>query len=118
MKASLTSASVLLGAACAAGTSAASYHHSPASSGSQDRTSVNDYVVVGGRTAGLATATRLAEDTLNTVAIIEAGGFYEIDHGNSSVVPRYVLASPIHRRRARTVNRPWIGNSRRHHKRH
>lgn len=46
-----------------------------------------DYVVVGGGTAGLAIATRLAEDTSLTVAVIEAGGFYEEDFGNISVVP-------------------------------
>ena len=48
-----------------------------------------DYVVAGGGTAGLAIATRLAEDPNVTVAVIEAGGFYEIDNGNLSVVPGY-----------------------------
>ena len=48
-----------------------------------------DYVVVGGGTGGLAIATRLAEDPDVTVAVIEAGGFYEIDNGNLSVVPGY-----------------------------
>ena len=48
-----------------------------------------DYVVAGGGTAGLAIATRLAEDPSITVAVIEAGGFYEIDNGNLSVVPGY-----------------------------
>ncbi|KAI9811992.1 MAG: hypothetical protein M1827_004884 [Pycnora praestabilis] len=46
-----------------------------------------DYVVVGGGTAGLTIAARLAEDTLNTVAVVEAGGFYEIDNGNLSIIP-------------------------------
>lgn len=46
-----------------------------------------DYVVVGGGTAGLAVAHRLAESGLYTVAVIEAGGFYEIENGNTSVVP-------------------------------
>ena len=46
-----------------------------------------DYVVVGGGTAGLAIATRLAENATNSVAVIEAGGFYEIDNGNLSVIP-------------------------------
>lgn len=46
-----------------------------------------DYVIVGGGTAGLALATRLAENTSLTVAVIEAGGFYEEDFGNISVVP-------------------------------
>ncbi|KAF7195909.1 Patulin synthase [Pseudocercospora fuligena] len=48
-----------------------------------------DYVVVGGGTAGLAMAYRLAEDGTNTVAVIEAGGFYEQESGNTSVVPAY-----------------------------
>ena len=48
-----------------------------------------DYVVVGGGTAGLAIATRLASDPSVSVAVIEAGGFYEIDNGNRSIVPGY-----------------------------
>lgn len=48
-----------------------------------------DYVVVGGGTGGLAIATRLASAPNVTVAVIEAGGFYEIDNGNLSVVPGY-----------------------------
>ena len=34
-----------------------------------------DYVVVGGGTAGLTVAYRLAEDSTKTVAVIEGGGF-------------------------------------------
>jgi choline dehydrogenase len=48
-----------------------------------------DYVVVGGGTAGLAVAMRLAENTSYTVAVIEAGGFYQLENGNMSVVPLY-----------------------------
>ncbi|KAF2501072.1 alcohol oxidase [Lophium mytilinum] len=49
-----------------------------------------DYVVVGGGTAGLATASRLAASSANiTVAVVEAGSFYELDNGNTSVVPGY-----------------------------
>lgn len=48
-----------------------------------------DYVVVGGGTGGLAIATRLAENPSVSVAVIEAGGFYEHDDGNISVVPAY-----------------------------
>ncbi|KAL8650553.1 MAG: hypothetical protein Q9226_005098, partial [Calogaya cf. arnoldii] len=48
-----------------------------------------DYVVVGGGTAGLTIATRLASDPSVSVAVIEAGGFYEVDNGNRSVVPGY-----------------------------
>ena len=46
-----------------------------------------DYVVVGGGTAGLAVASRLAEDPRNTVAVIEAGGWYEFNNGNRSQIP-------------------------------
>lgn len=37
-----------------------------------------DYIVVGGGTAGLAVANRLAEDGTKMVALVEAGGFYEV----------------------------------------
>lgn len=50
-----------------------------------------DYVVVGGGTAGLAVAYRLAEDGTKSVAVVEAGGFYEQENGNVSVVPAYCL---------------------------
>ena len=46
-----------------------------------------DYVVVGGGNAGLTVAARLAEDPSKLVAVIEAGGFYEIDNGNLSQIP-------------------------------
>ena len=48
-----------------------------------------DYVVVGGGTAGLALATRLAEDSSKLVAVIEAGSFYEIGNGNLSQIPTF-----------------------------
>lgn len=48
-----------------------------------------DYVIVGGGTAGLAVAMRLAENTSYTVAVVEAGGFYQIENGNRSTVPAY-----------------------------
>ncbi|CAG8958995.1 hypothetical protein HYFRA_00012154 [Hymenoscyphus fraxineus] len=41
--------------------------------------------VVGGGTAGLTIAARLAETA--SVAVIEAGGFYDTDNGNFSIVP-------------------------------
>lgn len=41
-----------------------------------------DYVVVGGGTAGLTIAARLAEDDSVTVAVIEAGGFYQVENSN------------------------------------
>ena len=47
-----------------------------------------DYIIIGGGTAGLVMATRLAERHNNTVAVIEAGGFYENNPtGNLSVIP-------------------------------
>ncbi|KAK8102376.1 gmc oxidoreductase protein [Apiospora sp. TS-2023a] len=46
-----------------------------------------DYVVVGGGTAGLTIATRLVEQKAGTVAVVEAGTFYELSNGNLSQVP-------------------------------
>ena len=43
--------------------------------------------VVGGGTAGLTVAERLAEDPPVSVAVIEAGSFYEIDNGDFSQIP-------------------------------
>ncbi|TGJ84435.1 hypothetical protein E0Z10_g4322 [Xylaria hypoxylon] len=48
-----------------------------------------DYIVVGGGSAGLAIASRLAEKDSLTVGVIEAGGFYELSNGNRSEVPSY-----------------------------
>lgn len=45
-----------------------------------------DYVVVGGGTAGLTFAARLAEAN-QSVAVVEAGSFYETTNGNNSVIP-------------------------------
>lgn len=47
------------------------------------------YIIVGGGTAGLTVASRLAQDSSISVAVIEAGGFYQADDGNTSVVPGY-----------------------------
>ncbi|KAL6160585.1 hypothetical protein ACJQWK_02266 [Exserohilum turcicum] len=52
-----------------------------------------DYVVIGGGTAGLALATRLSASA--SVAVVEAGGLYEQDNGNQSVVPYYGLIMPV-----------------------
>ena len=48
-----------------------------------------DYIIVGGGTAGLTIASRLSEHSHLQIAIVEAGGFYETDSGNNSVVPGY-----------------------------
>lgn len=50
-----------------------------------------DYVIVGGGTAGLVMAKRLSQDNAASVAVIEAGGFYEIDSGNATEVPMYLF---------------------------
>jgi choline dehydrogenase len=49
--------------------------------------------VVGGGTADLAIASRLAETA--SVAVIEAGGVYEIENGNQSVVPYFALTMVV-----------------------
>jgi heterodisulfide reductase subunit A-like polyferredoxin len=46
------------------------------------RNATYDYVVIGGGTAGLTIAARLAEDPNVSVAVVEAGGFYQQENGN------------------------------------
>ena len=48
-----------------------------------------DYVIVGGGTAGLVVAHRLAENPNITIAVVEAGSFYEFSNGNQSQIPFY-----------------------------
>jgi len=48
-----------------------------------------DYVIVGGGTAGLTIATRLAQNPNITVAVVEAGSFYEIGNSNVSQIPAF-----------------------------
>ncbi|KAI4143962.1 MAG: hypothetical protein LQ341_002764 [Variospora aurantia] len=50
-----------------------------------------DYVIIGGGTAGLTVAQRLSEDRTISVAVIEAGGFYELDNGNVSQIPAFYI---------------------------
>lgn len=50
-----------------------------------------DYVVVGGGNAGIPMAVRLAEAG-HTVALVEAGSFYEFGNSNFSQVPLYAPA--------------------------
>ena len=45
-----------------------------------------EYVVVGSGTASNTIAARLAQNG-SSVAVVEAGGFYEIDNGNYNVLP-------------------------------
>lgn len=51
------------------------------------------FSVIGGGTAGLAIAARLAPHF--SVAVVEAGGSYQADTGNQSVVPYYALSMPV-----------------------
>ncbi|KAK0702310.1 hypothetical protein B0H67DRAFT_558610 [Lasiosphaeris hirsuta] len=53
-----------------------------------------DYVVVGGGTAGLTIAARLAASG-SSVAVVEAGGFYETDSSTISTVPGYAFSNPV-----------------------
>ncbi|KAI3322357.1 putative glucose-methanol-choline oxidoreductase [Xylariaceae sp. AK1471] len=46
-----------------------------------------DYIIVGGGTAGLTVAARLVEQHAGTVAVVEAGTFYELSNGNNSMLP-------------------------------
>ncbi|KAF2966205.1 hypothetical protein GQX73_g7375 [Xylaria multiplex] len=46
-----------------------------------------DYVIVGGGTAGLTLASRLVEQKAGSVAVVEAGSFYEVGQGNISQIP-------------------------------
>lgn len=50
---------------------------------------------MGGGTAGLVVASRLASDPRNSVAVIEAGTFYEISNGNLSQIPAYVAYNAL-----------------------
>lgn len=50
-----------------------------------------DYVIVEGGTAGLTVASRLAENSSLSVAVVETGTFSEISNSNNSQVPAYSL---------------------------
>ena len=48
-----------------------------------------DYVIIGGGPGGLTLANRLTEDPSISVAVVEAGTFYEDVVGNESTIPGY-----------------------------
>lgn len=56
--------------------------------GVADANATYDYVVVGGGTAGLAIAARLAETY--SVAVIEAGSYYQTVNNDSTVPANYI----------------------------
>lgn len=51
------------------------------------RNATYDYVIVGGGLAGSVVASRLTQHSNASVAIIEAGSFYELSNGNWSQIP-------------------------------
>jgi choline dehydrogenase len=57
--------------------------------GKPNQNATYDYAIIGGGTAGLAVAMRLAENSSYIVAVVEAGGFSQIEGGNLSVAPAY-----------------------------
>lgn len=61
----------------------------PNSYGRPSTDATYDYVIVGGGTAGLTIAARLTQNSSLSVAVIEAGGYYEATVGNISTVPAY-----------------------------
>lgn len=61
----------------------------PTSYGRPNADATYDYVIVGGGTAGLTIAARLTQNTSLSVAVVEAGGYYEETVGNISTVPAY-----------------------------
>lgn len=62
-------------------------HQTNASNPIRSQNTTFDYVIVGGGLAGLTLASRLSEDANTSVAVIEAGGFYEQLDGNLSQIP-------------------------------
>ena len=53
-----------------------------------------DYIVVGGGTAGLAVAARLVEAG-STVAVVEAGGSYQVEAGLTAIIPGFAAAAQV-----------------------
>ncbi|KAI7256977.1 hypothetical protein KC345_g10896 [Hortaea werneckii] len=70
-----------------------------------------DYVVVGGGLAGLVTATRLAENGTFSVAVVEAGSFYEFTNSNKSQIPWYSESSQLNDRRIHYAQGKTLGGS-------
>jgi len=72
-----------------------------------------DYVVVGAGLAGALTASRIADALPNmTVAVIEAGSFYEISNGNYSQIPYYSTKVVRHETKRFITELPKAGMSR------
>ncbi|KIW08004.1 uncharacterized protein PV09_00950 [Verruconis gallopava] len=53
-----------------------------------------DYIVVGAGTSGLALAARLVQNG-NSVAIVEAGGTYQIEAGLTAIIPGFAAAAQV-----------------------
>ena len=55
--------------------------------------STYNYVIVGGGTAGAVVAARLTQHSNASVALVEAGSFYEVSNGNWSQLPYCMFCS-------------------------
>ena len=55
--------------------------------GVSNRNATYDYVIIGGGLAGSVIAARLVENSNASVAVVEAGNFYEYTNGNYSQIP-------------------------------
>lgn len=82
-----SSALLVLGARLTAGLSLNTQNPFGSSFGVPGDNVTYDYVIVGGGNAGLTIAARLVEQKAGTVAVVEAGSFYEISNGNLSQIP-------------------------------
>ncbi|OBR02230.1 GMC oxidoreductase [Colletotrichum higginsianum IMI 349063] len=80
------SGSVLQSRLCYAAKVADEYSHL---FGTPSQSETFDYLIVGGGNSGLVAAMRLSVEGNYSVAVVEAGGFYQDDAGNTTEFPAY-----------------------------